>query len=168
MINFKELLSTVKSFVFDVDGVMTNGSVTLMPDGEMVRTLNVRDAYALQQALGKGFPVAIITGTKSESLRKKLIELGLKDVYLNALNKKDAFDEFLLAYDLHPSEILIMGDDLPDYEIMQLCKIRSCPADAASEIRSMCLYISPKKGGEGCVRDVIEQVLKAQEKWFKA
>ena len=168
MINFKELLSTVKSFVIDVDGVLTDGSVTLMPDGEMVRSMNVRDGYALQQAVQKGFHVAIITGGKSVALKNKLTELGVKNIYMNAQDKKEVFDEFILTYDLDPTQILIMGDDLPDYEIMKQSRIRTCPADAASEIRSMCQYISPKKGGEGCVRDVIEQVMKAQGRWLKA
>jgi 3-deoxy-D-manno-octulosonate 8-phosphate phosphatase (KDO 8-P phosphatase) len=166
MINFKELLSTVKSFVFDVDGVLTDGSVTLMPGGEMVRRMNVRDGYALQLAVKKGFHVAIITGGKSEALKNKLHELGLKDIYMNAQDKKEVFDEFILTYDLDPAKVLIMGDDLPDYEIMKASSIRTCPVDAASEIRGMCQYISPKKGGEGCVRDVIEQVMKAQGLWF--
>jgi 3-deoxy-D-manno-octulosonate 8-phosphate phosphatase (KDO 8-P phosphatase) len=167
MKNFKELLNTVKSFVFDVDGVLTDGSVTLQPDGEMIRRLHVRDSFAMEQALKQGFRVAIISSAKSESLKAKFKSLGGVDVYMNARDKKEAFDEFLLSYDLLAEETLIMGDDIPDYEIMQKCLIRTCPADAASEIRSMCLYISPRKGGEGCVRDVIEQVLKAQGKWPK-
>jgi 3-deoxy-D-manno-octulosonate 8-phosphate phosphatase (KDO 8-P phosphatase) len=156
MKNFKELLNTVKSFVFDVDGVLT---------GEMVRRLHVRDGFAMEQALKQGFRIAIITGAKSESLKAKLKALAGIDVYMDARDKKEAFEEFLLSYDLNSEEALIMGDDIPDYEIMQMCLIRTCPADATSEIRSMCSYISPKKGGEGCVRDVIEQVLKAQGKW---
>jgi 3-deoxy-D-manno-octulosonate 8-phosphate phosphatase (KDO 8-P phosphatase) len=168
MKNFKELLSSVRGFVFDVDGVLTNGTVLLMPDGEMVRTLHVRDAYAIQQAIAEGFRIAIITSAKSESLKAKLKSLGISDLYMGTRDKKEAFEEFLLAYDLRPEEILIMGDDLPDYEMMNLCTVRTCPADAAAEIRALCPYISPRKGGEGCVRDVIEQVLKAQLKWFHA
>jgi 3-deoxy-D-manno-octulosonate 8-phosphate phosphatase (KDO 8-P phosphatase) len=168
MKNFKELLSSITCFVFDVDGVMTDGSVILQPDGEMVRTLHVRDAYAIQQAILHGFKVAVITGAKSASLHTKLKALGLTDIYTNATDKKEAFDEFVLTYDLDPAHILIMGDDIPDYQIMALCSTRTCPVDAASEIRALCQYISPLPGGKGCVRDVIEQVLKAQGKWFAA
>ncbi len=167
MKNFKELLSGVKVFVFDIDGVLTDGSVTIFPDGEMVRKFSTRDGYALQTAIEHGYRVAIISGAKSPALKKRLNDLGITDVYMNARDKKDPFDKFLLTYDIHPSEILIMGDDLPDYEIMKACSVRTCPADAANEIKTLCLYVSPKKGGEGCVRDVIEQVMKAQGKWFK-
>jgi 3-deoxy-D-manno-octulosonate 8-phosphate phosphatase (KDO 8-P phosphatase) len=166
MKNFKELLTGIRFFIFDIDGVLTDGTVTLLPDGEMVRSLSVRDAFAIQLAIQKGFRVAIISGAKSDSLKSRLTALGITDLYLNAQDKKDAFDEFILTYNIPISDILIMGDDLPDYEIMKRCELRTCPADAAPEIRSMCQYVSPKKGGQGCVRDVIEQVLKSQGKWF--
>ncbi|HEV7232050.1 MAG TPA: HAD hydrolase family protein [Bacteroidia bacterium] len=168
MKNFKELLSGVRGFVFDVDGVLTNGSLLLMPNGEMVRTLHVRDGYAIEQAISAGFHVAVITSAKSDSLKAKLASLGISSLYMGVRNKKEAFEEFLYTYDLQAEEILIMGDDLPDYEMMNLCSTRTCPADAAAEIRALCPYISPRKGGEGCVRDVIEQVLKAQLKWLHA
>jgi 3-deoxy-D-manno-octulosonate 8-phosphate phosphatase (KDO 8-P phosphatase) len=167
MKNFKELLNEVKAFVFDVDGVMTDGSVLLMPDGEMIRKLNMRDGFAIQLAIRTGFRVAVITGTSSPALRRNLYTLGITDVYMSSRDKKDSFDEFLLTHEVAPSQILIMGNDLPDYEVMNLCELRTCPADAATEIRSLCQYVSPRKGGDGCVRDVIEQVLKAQGKWLE-
>jgi 3-deoxy-D-manno-octulosonate 8-phosphate phosphatase (KDO 8-P phosphatase) len=119
----------------------------------------------LELAISNHFRVAVISRTSSPPLRQTLAGIGITDSYLNASIKNEAFDEFCLPYDLLPADILIMGDDMPDYEIMQLCGVRTCPADAASEIRSLCQYISPRKGGNGCVRDVIEQVLKAQGKW---
>jgi 3-deoxy-D-manno-octulosonate 8-phosphate phosphatase (KDO 8-P phosphatase) len=168
MKNFKELLAGVKAFIFDVDGVLTDGTVKLYPDGEMVRTLSVRDGYALQEAVKQGFKVGIITGAKSDALRGRLNDLGITDLYMDAQHKPDAFDAFLSTHQLQASEVMMMGDDLPDHEIMKRSGIPVCPADAAAEIRAISLYVSASKGGAGCARDVIEQVLKAQDKWFKA
>ncbi len=167
MKNYKEMLGGIRFFVFDIDGVFTNGSVTLLPGGEMLRQFNVRDAFAIQLAIEKGFQIAVITGAKSDLLQEKLNALGIQHVYMNVRDKREAFDKFLRTHNIPLSEILIMGDDIPDFEIMKRCDLRTCPADAASEIKAMCQYISLKKGGEGCVRDVIEQVLKAQDKWVQ-
>ena len=165
--NFKQLLNNVKAFVFDVDGVLTDGSLILMPDGEQIRKMNIKDGYAMQLAVKKGYKIAIITGAKSEAVRKRLNGLGIQDVYLGIENKKDSLDEFLLTYQLSYEDILYMGDDMPDYEVMKLSGIPCCPADAANDIKPLCIYVSDKKGGKGCVRDVIEQVLKVQGKWKK-
>ena len=166
MENFKTKLNQVKAFIFDVDGVLTNGSVTLMPDGEQVRVMNIKDGYALQLAVKQGYKIVIISGGKSEMVRKRLYGLGITDVYLGIHNKIDTYKEFIEIHNIKPEEILYMGDDLPDYEVMQRVGLPTCPNDSASEIMSISIYVSDKKGGEGAVRDVIEQVLRAQGKWF--
>lgn len=163
--NFKQLLKQVEAFIFDVDGVLTDGSINLLPDGEQVRTMNIKDGYALKLAVGKGYKVAIISGGRSEAVRKRMNSLGIFDVYLGADIKKDLYDEFILTHNIKPENVLYMGDDMPDYEIMKLIGVPTCPNDAVHQIREISLYVSPKKGGEGCVRDVIEQTLLVQGKW---
>jgi len=166
MPEIKKLLHTVKAFAFDVDGVFTNGSVMLHPGGEFIRMMNIKDGYAVQHAVKMGYPIAIITGGFSKMVRKRFASLGVKDIYMKSDKKLFAFDSFLEKYGLSAEDILYMGDDLPDYEVMKKAGFPACPADAAEEIKQLSLYISPVKGGEGCVRDVIEQVLKLQEKWL--
>jgi 3-deoxy-D-manno-octulosonate 8-phosphate phosphatase (KDO 8-P phosphatase) len=166
MENFKTKLTRVKAFIFDVDGVLTDGSVTLLSDGEQVRTMNIKDGYALQLAIKKGYKVAIISGGKSEMVKKRLDGLGVLDVYMGVYLKKDAYEEFINVYDINPDEILYMGDDIPDYEVMKCIGIPTCPLDAAQEIKDISIYISDKKGGKGAVRDVVEQVLKVQDNWM--
>ena len=166
MENFKTKLTSVKAFIFDVDGVLTNGSVTLMPDGEQVRVMNIKDGYALQLVVKKGYKVCIISGGKSEMVRKRLNGLGISDIYLGVNTKIDSFKEFIEIHKINPIEILYMGDDIPDYEVMKLIGVPTCPNDSAQEIKDISIYISDKKGGEGAVRDVIEQVLRVQDKWF--
>ncbi len=164
MAYFKEELDKVKAFVFDVDGVFSS-HVVLTPDGEMNRTMNTKDGFAVQFAVKQGFLVGVITGGYSESVRSRFQGLGLSDVYIKSNNKIDDFEDFMYKYDLKPSEIMYMGDDIPDYEVMTKVGLPVCPSDAAEEIKAISVYISDKKGGEGCVRDVIEQVLRAQQKW---
>ncbi|MAX79534.1 MAG: 3-deoxy-D-manno-octulosonate 8-phosphate phosphatase [Crocinitomicaceae bacterium] len=156
----------IKALVFDVDGVLTDGSVTIMPSGEMVRTLNVKDGYALKTAAAKGFKLGIITGGNNIQLKERLLNLGVHDVFLKSSHKMERLEEFCLMHDLKLEEVLYMGDDLPDYEVMQHVGIATCPQDAAHEIREICSYISPFEGGKGCVRDIIEKVLRTQDKWF--
>jgi 3-deoxy-D-manno-octulosonate 8-phosphate phosphatase (KDO 8-P phosphatase) len=163
--NFKELLGHVKAFAFDVDGVFTDGTIILHPSGELLRTSNTRDGYAVHVAVEKGFPVAIISGGKSESVRERFKNLGVTDVYLGVNDKIDCLEDFRFKYNLEYQDILYMGDDLPDYEIMQKVGIPTCPSDAAPEIKNLALYISNIPGGKGCVRDVIEQVLRLHKKW---
>jgi 3-deoxy-D-manno-octulosonate 8-phosphate phosphatase (KDO 8-P phosphatase) len=165
MENFKTKLTRVKAFLFDVDGVLTDGSVTLMPDGEQVRIMNIKDGYALQLAVKKGYKIAIISGGRSEMVRTRLNKLGITDVYLGIESKVDTYKEFLEIHELSPDEILYMGDDIPDYEVMKRVGIPTCPKDSVQEIKDISLYISHQKGGKGAVRDVIEQVLKVQGKW---
>lgn len=165
MENFKTKLTRVTTFIFDIDGVLTDGSVTLMPDGEQLRTMNIKDGYALQLAIKKGYKIAIISGGKSESVRKRLNGLGVFDVYLGCDNKMETYDEFILTYEIDPDEILYMGDDVPDYEVMKRIGVPTCPKDSSPEIIDISIYVSHQNGGKGCVRDVIEQVMRVQGKW---
>ncbi len=166
MPEIKKLFHAVKAFAFDVDGVFTNGAVMLHPGGEFIRMMNIKDGFAVQHAVKMGYPIAIITGGYSKMVRKRFIGLGVKDIYLKSANKSAAFDSFLNKYNLSPADILYMGDDLPDYEVMKKAGFPACPADAAEEIKGISLYTSHRNGGEGCVRDIIEQVLRLQGKWM--
>jgi 3-deoxy-D-manno-octulosonate 8-phosphate phosphatase (KDO 8-P phosphatase) len=165
MKNFKERLPEIKTFLFDFDGVLTSGSVMLMPNGEIVRNMNSKDGYALNLALKKGYRIAIITGGNSEAVKRTLNDIGIKDVFLSQHNKMDCYKNYILEHNLLPEEILYMGDDLPDYEVMQSVGLPVCPKNAAHEIKDISIYISSLNGGEGCVRDVIEQVMRSQGTW---
>lgn len=162
----KKKLQSVKAFVFDVDGVFTNGSVMLHPGGEFIRMMNIKDGFAVQHAVKMGYPLAIISGGYSKMVRKRFIALGVKDIFMKCSSKIAAFDSFLSRHSLIADNILCMGDDLPDYEIMKIAGFSACPSDAATEIIELSHYVSDRKGGEGCVRDVIEQVLRLQGKWM--
>lgn len=164
--NFKEDLKKIKAFAFDVDGVLSNPKVYLSPEGELLRTMNTKDGYALQYAVKRGYPVAIITGGRSESVGMRFGNLGVEDIYLAASEKIRDFEHFRNKYGLEAGEILYMGDDLPDLEVMKACGVSCCPSDAVEEIKSVSVYISHFKGGEGCVRDIIEQVLRLHGRWL--
>ena len=163
--NFKTLLKNISTFVFDVDGVLTDGSVLLLPNGEQSRIMNIKDGYALQLAIKQGYNICIITGGKCEMVKKRLEGLGIKDIYLNISDKADKIDDYIHANHLKKEEVLYMGDDMPDYEAMLKVGVATCPNDSAPEIKQISTYISPFRGGQGCVRDIIEQVLKVQGKW---
>ena len=165
--NFRELLHGIRAFAFDVDGVCTNNTVLISETGLLLRNSNTRDGYAIHAAVRNHFPVAIITGGRTESVASRFRALGVQDVFLAVADKTVAFQEYLLIHGLKAEEVLYMGDDWPDYDVLKLCGLPTCPADAAPEIQSICHYISPYRGGEGCVRDVIEQVLKVHGCWGK-
>jgi len=166
MSNYKALLSNVNTFICDVDGVMTDGIVLLTPDGQMLRSMNVKDGYAIQLAIKKGYRIIIITGGNSEAVRQRFEGLGVQEVYLSIGNKLEVFHDIVKRDNLKMENILYMGDDIPDYEIMKEVGVAACPADAAQEIKHISKYISPVPGGKGCARDVLEQVMKVQDKWF--
>jgi 3-deoxy-D-manno-octulosonate 8-phosphate phosphatase (KDO 8-P phosphatase) len=166
MSNFKEQLKDIKAFVFDVDGVFANENLFFHPSGEPMRSMNIKDGYAVQLAIKEGYPIAIITGSKTEAIRTRFQGLGVTDIYLGSCNKIENFKDFLSKYQLKPEDILYMGDDLPDYQVMSIVGVPTCPANSAQEIKSISKYISNQNGGEGCVRDVIEQVLRVQNKWM--
>ena len=163
--NFKQLLKQVKAMVFDVDGVLTDSSLILMPNGELVRTMNMRDSIAMKLAVKNGYQLCIITGGNSQAVKQRLNRLGITDIYLKTENKLEAMKEFVALYDVELSEVMYMGDDLVDHEVMTKVGVPVCPKDAVNEIKSISVYISPLNGGKGCVRDVIEQVMKISGKW---
>ncbi len=164
--NYKQDLMHVKAFAFDVDGVFTDGSVYLYPEGEFIRSMNIKDGYAVQYCVKQGYPVAVITGGNSDVIRKRFLYLGVTDIYLKSTDKLQDYEDFRFKYQLNHENILYMGDDLPDYEIMKKVGIPTCPSDAVEEIKQISSYISDKNGGHGCVRDVIEQVLRLHNKWM--
>ncbi|MCK9219431.1 MAG: HAD hydrolase-like protein [Bacteroidales bacterium] len=166
MTNYKELLKDINTFIFDYDGVLTDGSIVMTSGGDAYRISNVKDGYALQLAKKKGYKVAVISGARSESMIHRLKSLQIDDVFLGVEKKSDMFKEYILKNNLHPTQVLYMGDDIPDYEVMLEVGVPTCPADAAQEIQAISKYISHLCGGKGCVRDVIEQVLKVQGKWM--
>jgi 3-deoxy-D-manno-octulosonate 8-phosphate phosphatase (KDO 8-P phosphatase) len=166
MTNYKELLKHINTFIFDYDGVMTDGSVIMTSDGEAYRISNVKDGYALQLAVKKGYRVAVISGAHSASMIHRMNAVQVTDLFLGVENKIPVYKEYLEKYSITPSQVLFVGDDIPDYELMLEAGISACPADAAEEIKSVAKYISHFPGGKGCVRDVIEQVLKVQGKWM--
>jgi 3-deoxy-D-manno-octulosonate 8-phosphate phosphatase (KDO 8-P phosphatase) len=166
MANFKEDLANVKAFIFDIDGVLSLQTITLNSFGVPNRTVNLRDGYALQLAVKKGYRVAVISGSSCKEYSRRLKLLGITDIYLNSRTKLEHFKTFLKKHGISPSEVLYMGDDIPDFEVMKLAGIPVCPSDADSEIKQISVYISDKMGGEGCVRDVIEQVLRLNNKWM--
>lgn len=165
--NYKEIMTGISTFIFDVDGVLTDGSVTIFPNGELIRTMNTRDGYALKTAVDLGYRVCIISGGTNEAVKSRLKGLGIQDIYLGAHDKIEQLNELLDMYEIELDEILYMGDDIPDYPVMKMVGLPTCPKDAAPEIRDISSYISQNKGGKGCVRDVIEQVMKVQDKWQK-
>jgi len=163
--SYKEYLEHITTFIFDVDGVLTDGSVTITSTGEMLRTMNIKDGYALKQALNKGYNVCIISGGTNEGVRKRLNNLGVTDVYLGAHFKLEAFTEYKALKKINSENVVYMGDDIPDVPLLKIVGLPTCPQDAVIEVKNSSKYISHKNGGKGCVRDIIEQVLKVQGKW---
>ncbi len=164
--NFKEDLKKVRAFAFDVDGVFASSLVLLNADGEMLRTMNIKDGYVIQYAIKKGFPIAIISGGGSNAIIERFKNLGVKDIYVKILDKEQALLDFAANNSLDLAAILYMGDDIPDLGPIATVGFPTCPADAVPEIKELCCYISDKEGGKGCVRDVVEQVLKVQGLWM--
>jgi 3-deoxy-D-manno-octulosonate 8-phosphate phosphatase (KDO 8-P phosphatase) len=163
--NVLSLFKPITTFVFDVDGVLTDGTVQLLPNGEQSRKMSIKDGYALQLAIKKGYRIAIISGGRSESVVSRLQGLGIKDIYTGITDKQEKLQDYVFEHDLRWEEVIFMGDDIPDYRAMQMVGLPVCPADAAPEIKSICRYVSPFTGGTGCVRDVIEKVLKLNGHW---
>lgn len=164
MINYD--LKKIRAIVFDVDGVLSCSTIGLSSDGEPLRTANIKDGYAIQLAQKMGVRVAIITGGRSAGVQVRYASLGLEDVYMGCSLKLQTYEMFKQKYGLDNDQILYMGDDIPDYEVMKTCGCPCCPKDACAEIKAVSCYVSNVEGGKGCGRDVIEQVLKAQGKWL--
>lgn len=166
MSNYREKLTKVNTFIFDYDGVFSDGIVYLTPEGEALRTANVKDGYALQLARKNNYNIAVISGGNSMSIVKRFEALQLEDIFLKVEKKIDVYNDYLKKKNITHENVLFMGDDIPDLEIMKVAGVATCPADAAVEIREIAMYISHLVGGKGCVRDVVEQVLKLQGKWM--
>jgi len=163
--SYKEIMPQITTFIFDVDGVLTNGTVTIFPNGDLIRQMNIKDGYALKTAVDMGYHVCIISGGTNPAVKLRLQGLGLTDIYLGINDKIEQLNEYLDMYSIQPDQVLYMGDDIPDFPVMKVIGLPTCPKDAVPEIQHISKYISQKKGGNGCVRDVIEQVLKVQDKW---
>ena len=160
-------LTKIRAFVFDVDGVLSRDVVSLHPNGDPMRTVNIKDGYAMQLAVKLGYQVAIITGGYTDSVRIRFERLGVQHIYMRSAVKINDYQDFLNKTGLKPEEVMYAGDDNPDYEVMRLAGLPVAPADAAPEIKSIAKYISHKNGGDGIARDVIEQTLKAQGRWMQ-
>ena len=165
MINYD--LSRIRAIIFDVDGVLSAETITLSSEGEPLRTVNIKDGYAIQLAVKMGLRIVIMTGANTEAVRLRYERLGVKDIFMGCAVKVKSYDEFLAANGLSDAEVMYMGDDIPDLEIMRRVGCPVCPADACVEVQEASLYISHLRGGYGCGRDVIEQTLRAQDKWLK-
>ncbi|MEO7446169.1 MAG: HAD hydrolase family protein [Ferruginibacter sp.] len=163
--NVLQLFKNITCFVFDVDGVLTDGKLLLLDDGQMARTMNIKDGYALQLAVIKKYQVLIISGSRLSAAEQRLQRLGITDVHFNIKDKAALLQQFLIDKNLRKDQVLYMGDDIPDLEALQLCGLGCCPADAVPEVQAASTYISVLKGGEGCVRDVIEKTLKLRGDW---
>ncbi|MDO4880992.1 MAG: HAD-IIIA family hydrolase [Capnocytophaga sp.] len=163
--NFKEYLKDINTFIFDIDGVMTSCHILVNTQGELLRTMNVRDGFALKQAVNKGYNICIITGGTNEGARIRFNDLGIFDVYMGNNHKMIPFNDYISKKNINPDHILYMGDDIPDVLPMKAVGLPTCPQDAVPEVKKVAKYISHKNGGYGAVRDVIEQVLKVQGNW---
>lgn len=165
MINYN--LKDVKAIIFDVDGVLSCETITMSSDGEPLRTANIKDGYAIQLAQKLGLRIAIMTGGKTEAVRIRYEALGLEDIYMSCAIKVNTYNDFVNKYGYDHNEVIYVGDDIPDLEVMRLVGCPCCPKDACSEIKEISLYVSDKEGGKGCGRDIIEQVLRAKDMWMK-
>jgi 3-deoxy-D-manno-octulosonate 8-phosphate phosphatase (KDO 8-P phosphatase) len=163
--NILAAFKPIRLFVLDVDGVLTDGSLLLLNDGQMVRRMNIKDGYALQLAVKKGYHLLVISGGNSEAVKLRLEKLGVSNVFMGVLNKKEVLQQYMQEHNFSRQQVLYMGDDMPDIGVMQMAGLPCCPADAVAEIRDISSYISPLKGGDGCVRDIIEKVLKLNAHW---
>ena len=165
--SYKEYLSEITTFIFDVDGVLTDGTIQVTQSGELLRSMNIRDGFAMKAAIEKGYIVCIFSGGCNEGVRTRLRNLGLYDIHLGVSDKVAVYQEYIDVNNIKPNQILYMGDDIPDYWVMQKVGMPTCPQDAVPEIKKLSKYISHVDGGKGAVRDVIEQVMKVQGKWLE-
>jgi 3-deoxy-D-manno-octulosonate 8-phosphate phosphatase (KDO 8-P phosphatase) len=157
----------INTFIFDVDGVLTDGGLHAHADGEQTRVFNIKDGFAMEKAVKAGYNMAIISGIDEKGVRLRLERLGVKDIFLGVKNKLALYNDYIKERNIEPNSILYMGDDIPDYKIMKLVGLPACPDDAVDDIKEISRYISPFGGGKGAVRDVIERVMNAQDKWLK-
>ena len=164
--NYKELLKEVTTFILDVDGVLTNGKILVTSKGKMLREMNTKDGFIIKYALDKGFKIFIISGGTNKGVKERLKDLGIEEIFLGEHTKKDTYDKLIKKYNLKKNEIVYMGDDIPDIPVMKKIGVPCCPNDAVPDVKQISIYISKKNGGQGCVRDIIEQTLRVQNKWL--
>ena len=164
--NYKENLIDIKAFIFDVDGVLTDGKLLISESGEQLRSMNVKDGFAMKFAIDNGYKIGIISGGTNEAVRNRLENLGIEEIHLKSHDKIIHFEDFVKKFGFDAKNILVMGDDIPDIPIIKAAGIGTCPQDAVPEVKSACQYVSKNNGGKGAVRDVIEQVMKIQNKWI--
>ncbi|NQX85599.1 MAG: HAD-IIIA family hydrolase [Flavobacteriaceae bacterium] len=165
--HYKEILNDITTFILDIDGVLTDGTVLVTTSGELLRNMNIKDGYALKTAIDKGYTICIISGGSNDGVRLRLEGLGIKEIHLGVKDKIQCLNTFLKQHSINPEHALYMGDDIPDYNVMQQVGLPACPQDAVPEIKAISKYISHKNGGNGAVRDVIEQTLKVQGNWMQ-
>ncbi|MBR47250.1 MAG: 3-deoxy-D-manno-octulosonate 8-phosphate phosphatase [Flavobacteriaceae bacterium] len=164
--NYKELLKEITTFILDVDGVLTNGKILVTSKGKMLREMNTKDGFIIKYALDKGFKIFIISGGTNKGVKERLKDLGIEEIFLGEHTKKDTYDKLIKKYNLKKNEIVYMGDDIPDIPVMKKIGVPCCPNDAVPDVKQISIYISKKNGGQGCVRDIIEQTLRVQNKWL--
>ena len=164
--NYKELLKEITTFILDVDGVLTNGKILVTSKGKMLREMNTKDGFIIKYALDKGFKIFIISGGTNKGVKERLKDLGIEEIFLGEHKKKDTYDKLIKKYNLKKNEIVYMGDDIPDIPVMKKIGVPCCPNDAVPDVKQISIYVSKKNGGEGCVRDIIEQTLRVQNKWL--
>ena len=164
--NYKELLKKITTFILDVDGVLTNGKILITSKGKMLREMNTKDGFIIKYALDKGFKIFIISGGTNKGVKERLKDLGIEEIFLGEHTKKDTYDKLIKKYNLKKNEIVYMGDDIPDIPVMKKIGVPCCPNDAVPDVKQISIYISKKNGGQGCVRDIIEQTLRVQNKWL--
>lgn len=163
--NLLDQFKQVTTFVFDMDGVLTDGTLFVFDNDQLVRRMHIKDGYALQLAIKKGYRVVVISGSSSDAVAKRLNRLGVHDVFMKEENKEACLQQYIQKHNVKTNELLFMGDDIPDYRAMKIVGLPCAPADAVPEIKEIATYISPYSGGMGCVRDVIEKVLKLNDSW---
>lgn len=162
-----EKFAAIDTFIFDMDGVLTDGTLLVLPDGVMARRMNIKDGYAIQLAVKRGYKVAVISGGDSQEVKDRMMKLGVKDVFMKVENKLKTLAAYLTENSKTLSTVLYMGDDIPDAVVMNSVALPTCPADAVTEIKAIAAYISPFKGGEGCGRDVIEKTMRLRGDWYE-
>ena len=166
--SYKEYLEHITTFIFDVDGVLTDGTIQITSDGQMLRTMHTKDGYAMKAAIQQGYNICIISGGSNQGVKQRLNALGVTDVYLGVSDKVEQLDEYFDIYNIKSENAIYMGDDIPDIHVMKMVGLPCCPNDAVADIKELSLYVSHKEGGKGCVRDIIEQVMRVQGKWLKS
>ena len=164
--NYKELLKKITTFILDVDGVLTNGKILITSKWKMLREMNTKDGFIIKYALDKGFKIFIISGGTNKGVKERLKDLGIDEIFLGDHTKKDTYEKLIKKYNLQKNEIVYMGDDIPDIPVMKKIGVPCCPNDAVPDVKQISIYVSKKNGGEGCVRDIIEQTLRVQNKWL--